>query len=89
MSADPAQQRTSRMMGIFMAVWMVWIGWNLPSGVLLYYNTSALWQVAQQQLVTKRVMEKAKAEAEAAFEGRPFEIDVVRRDRKKRPHKKG
>ena len=89
MSTDPAQQRTSRMMGIFMAVWMVWIGWNLPSGVLLYYNTSALWQVAQQQLVTKRVMEKAKAEAEAAFEGRPVEIDVVRRDRKKRPHKKG
>jgi YidC/Oxa1 family membrane protein insertase len=45
-NADPQQQRTSRIMGIVMAVWMVWIGWSLPSGVLLYYNTSALWQVA-------------------------------------------
>ena len=89
MTTDPAQQKTSRMMGIFMAVWMVWIGWGLPSGVLLYYNTSALWQVAQQQLVTKRVMAQAKAEAEADMGKRPTQVDVVRRDRKKRPHKKG
>lgn len=89
MSTDPQQQKTTRMMGIFMAVWMVWIGWGLPSGVLLYYNTSALWQVAQQQLVTKRVMDQAKAEAEAELANKPVEIDVVRRDRKKRPHKRG
>jgi YidC/Oxa1 family membrane protein insertase len=87
-SADPQQQRTSRIMGIVMAVWMVWIGWSLPSGVLLYYNTSALWQVAQQQLITKRVMDEAKAKAEAEMENRPVEIDVVRKDRKKRPRKK-
>lgn len=87
---DPAQQRSSRIMGIVMAVWMVWIGWSLPSGVLLYYNTSAIWQVAQQQLITRRVMAEAKAEAEAAMstENRPVEVDVVRRDRKKRPRKK-
>ena len=90
-STDPAQQRTSRLMGVFMAVWMVWIGWRLPSGVLLYYNTSALWQVAQQQLVTKRVMDQAKAEAEAQMADQPVQaqIDVERRERKKRPHKKG
>ena len=75
-------------MGIVLAVWMVWIGWSLPSGVLLYYNTSALWQVAQQQLITKRVMDEAKAKAEAEMENRPVEIDVVRKDRKKRPRKK-
>ena len=88
MSSDPNQQRTSRIMGIVMAVWMVWIGWGLPSGVLLYYNTSALWQVAQQQLVTKRVMDAAKAEAEAQLADKPLEIDIVRKDRKKRPRKK-
>lgn len=87
-STDPQQQRTSRIMGIVMAVWMVWIGWNLPSGVLLYYNTSALWQVAQQQLVTRRVMAQAKEEAEAAMANQPVQVDVVRKDRKKRPHKK-
>ncbi len=88
MSTDPAQQRTSRIMGIVMAVWMVWIGWSLPSGVLLYYNTSALWQVAQQQLVTKRVMAQAKADAEAKLADQPVQVDVVRKETKKRPHKK-
>ena len=85
---DPQQVRTSRMMGIFMAVWMLWIGWSLPSGVLLYYNTSALWQVAQQQLITKRVLNEAKAQAEAEMANRPIEVEVVRKDRKKRPRKK-
>jgi YidC/Oxa1 family membrane protein insertase len=56
--------------------------------VLLYYNTSALWQVAQQQLVTKRVIDAAKAEAEAEVANRPVEVEIVRKDRKKRPHKK-
>lgn len=87
-TADPQQQRTSRIMGVFMAVWMVWIGWGLPSGVLLYYNTSALWQVAQQQLVTKRVIDAAKAEAEKKAAEQPVKIDVVRKEQKKRPHKK-
>ena len=75
-------------MGVVMAVWMVWIGWNLPSGVLLYYNTSALWQVAQQQLITKRVMADAKAEAEAKLAERPIEVNVTRKENKRRPHKK-
>jgi YidC/Oxa1 family membrane protein insertase len=88
MSADPAQQKTSRIMGIVMAGWMVWIGWGLPSGVLLYYVTSALWQVAQQQLITKRVMAQAKADAEAKLAEQPFQVDVVRKESKKRPHKK-
>lgn len=87
-TTDPAQQKTSRIMGVVMAVWMVWIGWNLPSGVLLYYNTSALWQVAQQQLVTKRVMADAKAEAEAKLADQPVTISIERREGKKRPHKK-
>lgn len=87
-TTDESQKRTSMMMGAFMAVWMVWIGWNLPSGVLLYYNTSAIWQVIQMQLVTKHVMAQAKAEAEAAMAGQPLQVNVTRRERSKRPRKK-
>jgi YidC/Oxa1 family membrane protein insertase len=54
----------------------------------LYYNTSALWQVAQMQLITKRVQAEAKADAEAKMAGLPPQVDVVRKDRKKRPRKK-
>ena len=62
---------------------------NVPAAVLLYYVTSSLWQVIQQKVITQRVMEKAKAEAEAEAAGRPIEVDVVRKEKKARPHKKG
>ena len=85
---DPAQQSQSRMMGIVMAVMMVWFGWSVPSAVLLYYDTSAIWQVVQQRFITTRVMKKAREETEARLVDAPVEVDVVRRERKKRPHKK-
>lgn len=87
----PAEQRSSMLiMSVMMAVMMVWVGWSLPAAVILYYNTSALWQVVQQQVVTKRVMEKVKAETAAKLEaqGVQSQIEVVRRERKKRPRKK-
>ena len=57
--------------------------------MLLYYVTSTLWQVIQQQLVTKRVIAKVTAETEAKMANQPKEIVVERRDRKPRPKKKG
>ena len=76
------------MMGGVMAVMMVWFGWSVPSAVLLYYNTSAIWQVIQQRFITSRVMKQAREEAEARMIDAPVEVDVVRRERKKRPRKK-
>lgn len=88
---QPAEQRSqSYMMGGVMAILMLWFGWaSCPAAVLLYYVTSSLWQVVQQQLITKRVIEKAKAEAAAEAANKPIEVDVVRREKKPRPHKKG
>ena len=77
-----------RTMSIVMSIMMLWMGWNLPAGVLLYYDVSTMWQVIQQVFVTRRVMEKAKAEEEERLANAPIEVDVVRRERKARPHKK-
>ena len=82
------QASSMRTMSIVMSVMMLWIGWNLPGGVLLYYDVSTLWQVIQQVFVTRRVMEKAKEEEEERLANAPIEVDVVRRERKARPHKK-
>ena len=83
------QQRTQTMiMGGVMSLMMLWFGWGVPAAVLLYYVTSSLWQVVQQRVITKRVMDKAKAEAEAEAANRPIEVDVVRKEKKARPHKK-
>lgn len=89
LGTQPAEQRqTTMMMGMVMAVMMVWMGWRLPIGVILYYDTSSLWGVIQQQFITKRVQAAAKAEAEAAAANAPVKVDVVRREKKGRPRKK-
>ena len=85
---DSSQRSQTMTMGGVMAVMMLMFGWGVPAAVLLYYVTSALGQVVQQRLITQRVMEKAKAEAEAEAANRPVEVDVVRREKKPRPHKK-
>ncbi len=85
---NSAQRSQTMLMGGMMALMMIWFGWGVPSAVLLYYVTSSIWQVIQQQLITKKVQQKAKEEAEAEAENRPIEVDVVRREKKQRPHKK-
>ena len=77
------------MMGSIMSIMMLWFGWSVPSAVLLYYVTSSTWQVIQQKLITQRVMEREKAKAEAEAVSKPVEVDVVRREKKPRPRKKG
>ena len=77
-----------RMMALIMGFMMMIVGWNIPAGVLVYYNTSALWQFASQLIITKNVTEKARAEQEAKLANAPLQVDVVRRERKQRPHKK-
>jgi len=85
----PEEQRQQNIiMGVMMSAMMIWFGWSVPAAVLLYYVTSTLWQVIQQQIVTKRVIAKVKAETEAQMAAQPAEINVVRRERKPRPKKK-
>ena len=42
----------------------------------------------QQKLVTQKVMEKAKREAEEKAKNAPIEVNVVRKEKKPRQHKK-
>lgn len=82
------QAQTMKMMSVVMTVMMLWFGWSLPAGVLLYYDVSSLWQVAQQIFVTQKVIDKAKAEEEERQAQAPIEVDVVRHERKARPRKR-
>lgn len=86
---DEAQRRQSIMMGGFMSVFMLFIGWNLGIGVLLYYVVSSLWGVVQNRLVTNS--EKAKIAAgrdEQVNKAQEIDVEVVRKERKPRPRKK-
>ncbi len=85
---DETQKQQSLIMGIMMGGMMIWFGLQVPAAVLLYYDTSAIWQVIQQQLVTNRVMARVKAEEEERIKNLPTKVDVVRKERKPRPKKK-
>lgn len=82
------QAATTRWTALIMAVLMIFIGWNLPAGVLLYYDVSSGWQVVQQIFITQRVTDQAKAEEEERMANAPVQINVERRQRKPRQHKK-
>lgn len=43
--------RQQKMIGAYMAVVMLFFGWSAPAGVLLYWDVSSIWGVAQQQLM--------------------------------------
>lgn len=88
-NTDSAQGDQMRTMGIVMAIMMAWVGWSCPAGVLLYYVTSSAWGVVQQVFITRKVMEKAKATEEARQINEPVKVDVIRKEKKARPHKKG
>lgn len=82
------QASTMRTMAVVMTIMMLWMGWSLPVGVLLYYDVSSAWQVCQQIFITQKVIDKAKAEEEEKLANAPIQVDVVRRETKPRPHKK-
>ena len=84
----PEMKQQQMTMGAVMSIMMLWFGWSCPAAVLLYYVTSSLWQVVQQKFVTQRVMEKARKQAEEKAKNAPVEVNVVRREKKPRPHKK-
>jgi YidC/Oxa1 family membrane protein insertase len=65
MPGDPQQKN----IGAVMAVMMLVFGWSVPAGVLLYWDVSSIWGVAQQQItmsVSKRELAQREEEAKSA-----------------------
>jgi YidC/Oxa1 family membrane protein insertase len=59
-TADPQQAEMQKMMTWFMPVFMLFIFYGMPSGLVLYWTVSNIWQVLQQLWVNKH-MPMAKA----------------------------
>ncbi len=86
---DNKMRNQTLIIGIVMTLFMLWISWGSPAGVLLFWGVSSLIGIAQNQITLSRCR-RADAEAEAAaeLEVKPVEVDVVRKQKKQRPHKK-
>lgn len=84
---DNPQKRQTLIMSGVMSMFMLWIGWNSPAGVLLFWGVSSVLAIAQQQ-GSLRILKKKEAEEEEMIEVKPVEVDVTRKVKKKRPTKK-
>lgn len=83
------QRNQTLIMAVVMSIFMLWISWGSPAGVLLFWGVSSLIGIGQNQFTLHRCRkQEAEEEAEKALESKPVEVDVVRKERKKRPTKK-
>lgn len=90
MKNDNSKQKSQMMiMAVVMSVFMLWISWSSPAGVLLFWGVSSLIGVAQNQFSMHRCrkLDEKKA-AEAPIEVKPVEVNVTRKKKKPRPTKK-
>ena len=82
------QGRSTMVMAIVMTVFMLWIGWSSPAGVLMYWGVSSLLGVLQSTLARRHFKKQDEAREALEAEIKPVIIDVTRKPKKKRPTKK-
>lgn len=82
-----SDKNTKIMMGV-MSVVMLWFGWSVPAGVLLYWDVSSYLGVGQQQLTRYFMQRKDKQIEEETIDITPVKVDIDRVERKARPKKK-
>lgn len=86
-NGNAAQQKSMFIMMGFMSLFMLWISWSSPAGVLLFWGTSSILAIAQQQ-ISLAIIRKKDSEAAEQIEVQPVEVDVTRKVKKPRPTKK-
>lgn len=88
-SENNAQKNQTLMMAGFMSLFMLWISWTSPAGVLLFWGASSLIGVGQNQFSMARCRKAdARIAAETPIDVKPVEVEVTRKVKKPRPTKK-
>lgn len=85
--ADANQRRQTLIMSAFMTVFMLWIGWGSPAGVLLFWGVSSLFGVFQQQITMRALKDEDEKKEAEIVDVKPVKVEVERKVKKKRPHK--
>lgn len=81
-------ERQQKMIGAYMGAMMLFFGWGAPAGVLLYWDISSIWGVAQQQIMTASMKKKEPEEPVAAVAQERSESPQKSGPRKKKPGKR-
>lgn len=84
---NPQNKSQSMMMTGVMGVMFIWMAFVSPAGVMLYWALSSGFGLVQQ-LLTQRRMKNEYEKKEEEILIKPIEVNVERREKKKRPTKK-
>ena len=84
---DPKQRKQTLIMSGVMSIFMLFVGWSSPAGVLLFWGTSSILALIQQR-VSMKILEAKDKQAEEEKQYQPVKVDVVRKEKTKRPRKK-
>lgn len=84
---DPQQRKQTLIMSGVMSIFMLFVGWSSPAGVLLFWGTSSILALIQQR-VSMRIFENRDKQIEDEKEYQPVKVDVIRKEKTKRPRKK-
>lgn len=86
---ESSTRNQTLLMGVFMTIFMLWVSWGSPAGVLIFWGVSSLIGIAQNQFTLYRCRREDKEQAaQEVIEVKPIEVDVIRKEKKKRPSKK-
>ena len=75
-------------MAVILTVFMLWIGWSSPAGVLMYWGLSSLIGILQQTLASRHYKKLDEQHEAEVIDVMPARIEVERKTKKKRPTKK-
>ena len=75
-------------MMVVMSFFMVWIGFSSPAGVVLFWDVSSIFGIAQQSIMQRFYKTKDKKIEEELVDITPIKVDVERRIKKPKPTKK-
>lgn len=83
------QRNQTIIMGVVMSVFMLYISWGSPAGVLLFWGVSSVIGIGQNQLALAQCRKQdEEAISSKELTSQPVEVEVVRKTKKKRQTKK-
>ena len=87
-NTDKQQKNQMYLMSIIMSVMMLFVSWSSPAGVLLFWGVSGIIAVITQQVYMRHLKRKEDAVEAEMIDVAPVQVEVERREKKKRPKKK-
>lgn len=84
---DPKQRKQTLIMSGVMSIFMLFVGWGSPAGVLLFWGTSSILALIQQR-ISMKLLEAKDKQVEEEKQYQPVKVDVIRKEKNKRPRKK-